>query len=755
MAAPSPNAHIEDRHGPRSRLRSLAATCLALTLGLGMDVFGQTAPHNDSDTQNQAPGQALEMIVVTAGKRKENQRELAGTVSVVEGEDLERRGVQDQEDLFKLTPGVQFNKGDPERALPTIRGIGTVPSANAIGLQQATTGVYIEDVPFTDPFGFVSTADLAPFDLQRVEVLRGPQGALYGSASLGGAIRYLTNKPNLQAADFGVASSLSSIADNGVGHAVYVMGNFPIVADVAALRAVAFDRRDPGYIRNVGTGDDEANGLHQTGGRLIGTVKPTGSTTITGLFLTQKTQIEDGFAVSPDPNQLQINTPSRSPRTSQFTFGNLQIDIDLGHQTLTSNTGYFDKKADAAPDLTRRFGGIGAIIDPSLPVLPWVSGPTITRGKSVSQEFRVASSGETALRYVAGVFYQRTTYAIDAAWTAPGGAALWGKLGAALLPNDVLLREVDSATATEKAVFADLEYGFSNGISLSAGGREYRNTLSYDVNSVFLTDPLVGQQSLSESGFTPKFSVKYRFGDNLWYALASKGYRFGGVNVNPPTFSRYKSDSLWNYETGLRLAAARSLTFDLSVFVLDWKNAQVNAITPGAIPVNGIANVGAARVKGAEFATNWIANRHFSVSAALAYTDATTSVDFTNSSHILVPSGSRLPGTAKFQSTVQGQYRFSGPFETAGHLDVTHSYTGYRVFTIEGQGQAPGYGIVDLRLAFEKDHWEAGIFADNVGDKRGITGAQAVVAFGAPSYTDYFLVRPRTVGVSFRYQLSP
>ena len=741
------------RNASIKALKPQRAVVVAL-LCITHTALGQMGPAPQGSSTAGGPITDLQEVVVTASKRNEKERDLAGTVSVLQGADLERQGVQDQEQIFKQTPGVQFNKGDPDRALPTIRGIGTVPNANAIALQQATTGLYIEDVPFTDPFGFVGTADLAPFDLQRIEVLRGPQGALYGSASLGGAIRYITNKPNLESIDFSALSTLDSVGGNGPGYSLYAMANIPVVADVGAIRAVAFDRREPGYIRNIGTGANEANVLHQSGGRVIGTVKPTDVLTITGLVLTQKSEADDLFAVSPNPDQLQLNTPTPSSRSTQYTLGNLQVNLELGNQALTSNTGYFDKKADQHTDLTRRFGATGSIIDPSLPALPVVLGPQYTEGKSFSEELRVSSS-HGAFNYVAGIFYQRTTYHLAAEWTAPGGEALWGALGPVLLTDDVFLHEVDSAKATEKAVFADLGCGFDNGISVSAGGREYRNELNYDIDSAFLQGPLVGTQNFAESGFTPKFTVKYKFGANLWYALASKGYRFGGVNVNPPNFSRYKSDSLWNYETGLKLEPLTSLSLDVTVFMLDWKNAQVNAITPGNIPLNGIANVGSAKVKGSEFAAKWLASRNFSLTATIAYTDATTSTDFLAASGVDVPSGSRLTGTPRFQSNVQGEFRFAGPAETQGRFDITHSYVGYRVFTIEQTVSAPSYSLVDARLSFARDHWDGWLYVDNIADKRGIAGAQLTKAIGAPAYTDYYLVQPRTYGVGLRYQFGP
>ncbi|MFY8088316.1 MAG: TonB-dependent receptor plug domain-containing protein, partial [Rubrivivax sp.] len=151
-------------------------------------------------------------IVITANKRPEKQREVAGTVSVLQGSDLERRGARDQEDFLKLTPGVQLNRGDPNSSGITIRGLSSQASPESGGGQQNASGSYLEDVPLASPIGKGLVADILPFDLDRIEVLRGPQGALFGSGSLGGAVRYLLAKPELKAFGAAVQVGASSVS---------------------------------------------------------------------------------------------------------------------------------------------------------------------------------------------------------------------------------------------------------------------------------------------------------------------------------------------------------------------------------------------------------------------------------------------------------------------------------------------------------------------------------------------------------------
>jgi iron complex outermembrane recepter protein len=704
-----------------------------------------------------AGSHVLEAITVV-GKRPQRRRDVVGAVDIVEGSELEERAARDQEDLFKLTPGVQFNKGHPHLALPTIRGIGTVANSDVLGTQQATTGFYVEGVPFSDPFGFVGTPDIALFDLRRIELLRGPQGALYGSASLGGAVNYVFNEPDLKDLHSSVLMGVGGMSHGGLGHSMDLMLNAPVKEDVAGIRLVAFGRRDAGYITNLGTGQERANRLRQSGGRIVGLVQPASGVSVTATLLTQRTENDDSFAVSPDARHLTRNTPTASWRRNEFTLAKLQMEMDLGGgHSLTAITGVIDKRAFYRSDSTRSNEALGAYYGPllglgALPRLPVAisSSARPLRSQAASQELRITFGGDRALHYVAGALVQRTRFDWRNVSVAPGGQSLWGAAGA-LLPNDQIGAADVQARTTENALFADGEYRWSNGVSLGLGGRAYRTRMSYGGEATFLGQSAPLRAANAEHGFTPKLSLKYSFGEHRVYALASKGYRFGGVNLNPPQMSPYRSDSLWNYEAGVRLVPAPNMRLDLSAFVLDWKNAQVSTLLAGPVPFIGVANVGQARSRGVEAALNWQALRGLDLLAALAYTDARTTAAFTASSGALVPAHAQLPGTARWQSALQATYSFAGPAASVGRLVVTHSIVGPRVFDIESRSRAPGYSLLDLRLAFAKGGWEASAALGNVFDSRGVGGAAAIFRPRLVSYTDYYVVRPRQLMLQLRH----
>jgi iron complex outermembrane receptor protein len=717
-------------------LRALTATGLVASTA----ALAQTASDAPPPQRAEKDGGAVELdrVVITANKRAEKQREVAGTVSVLDGGDLERRGARDQESSLKLTPGVQFNKGDIASNTITIRGIGTSTTNEGSGAQQGPTGSYLEDVPLAEFGGKGTVLDPLVWDMDRIEVLRGPQGVLFGSGSLGGAVRYLFNKPDLRQFEASVKGEYAKASGGDGKFSMYGMLNAPLSRDTAALRVVAFDRRDPGYIDNLGTGTKDANDLHQTGGRLLFTLRPLRDLTATFVASTQKTEQGDTFSVSPDPTRLEHTAPNNSTRSSQSDFYSLTVDWNLGSHTLTSITGHWKNKNSALIDDTELFASVG------LP-LPQVYRPSSGSSQASSQELRIASNPGGALSYVAGVFYQ----------TQKGdGVAKQIDPSAAFGITD-LVDLASSAKGTETALFADTEYNFGNGWSAGLGGRHYRTTTeTSQTGTVFGAPANVSTPEGSDSGFTPKATVKYRFGgDNLWYALASKGYRYGGVNGTAP-FKAYKSDSLWNYETGVRLSPMPGLQVDVTAFMLDWKNAQFTYfVLNGPLPESGIDNVGKARSTGLELALRYKVNTMVDLAASFAYIDAKTRVDVqvpSGATAVTAPAGSRLPGTAKTQGALQANLRFAGPLGTSGSANATFTHVGERVMFLGGNKPADAFNTLDLGVSLARENWTVAAGLANATNEKGvlsITGAPA----GVGSFAQYFLQRPRTLTVSLRY----
>jgi outer membrane receptor protein involved in Fe transport len=725
------------RRPTEPRPTALCRALMAAGLAAALPALAQTAP---TVPATKADDDVSERIVITANKRVEKQREVAGTVSVLDGSDLERRGARDQEDTLKLTPGVQFNKGDTASNTITIRGIGTSTTNEGGGAQQNPTGSYLEDVPLSAASSKGTVLDPLTWDLDRVEVLRGPQGVLFGSGSLGGAVRYLFNKPVLNQFEASVKGEYAHASGGDGKFSLYGMLNAPLVTDTAALRVVAFDRRDPGYIDNLGTGTKDANDVHQTGGRALLTVRPLQALTATLVMSTQKTDQGDTFSVSPDPTRLEHTAPNNSARSSQTDFYSLTVDWNLGQQTLTSITGHWKNSSSALIDDTELFASVGL-------VLPQVIRPSTSTSSATSQELRLSSNGGGPFSYVAGVFYQKQS--------GDGAAKQIDPSGAFGLTDLVDL--TTSSGGTETAVFGDTEFKLGDAWSFGAGGRYYRTTTSFSQQGTTFGAPSPvpatgGTLDSKDSGFTPKLTAKYRFGDNLWYAVASKGYRYGGVNSDGST---YQSDSLWNYETGVRLQPMPGLQVDLSAFLLEWDKAQFTYfLLSNGLPTSQIGNVGKARSTGLEMALRYRIDAAFDVAASFAYIDAVTkapvSVPSGGAASVAVPSGSPLPGTAHLQAALQGNAKFAGPFESQGRFNATFTRVGDRVMFLGNNKPAAGFNTLDLGLNFARGNWTVATGLANATNEKGvlsITGAPA----GVGSFAQYFLQRPRTATVSLRY----
>ena len=714
------------------RPTAICSALMAAGLMAALPAMAQqaAAPKAEEDTSQK--------IVITANKRAEKQREVAGTVSVLDGSDLERRGARDQEDSLKLTPGVQFNKGDIASNTITIRGIGTATANEGSGAQQGPTGQYLEDVPLAAAQGKGTVWDVLTFDLDRVEVLRGPQGVLFGSGSLGGAVRYLFNKPNLNTFEASVMGSYAKAASGGNAFSLFGMLNAPLSTDVAALRVVAFDRKDPGYIDNLGSRTKDANKVHQNGGRVLLTVKPMKQLKATLVASTQKSEQDDTFSVSPNPAKLEHTAPNNSKRSSTSDFTSLTVDYDLGRATLTSITGYWKNKGNALIDDTELFASVGVVV-------PQVIRTTVGSDHATSQELRIASNAGGPLSYVAGAFYQSSKGSGRGTQVDPSAA-----FGIATLVD-----LTSESSGTEKAVFFDTEYAFGGGWSAGVGARHYKTTTHSSQDGTIFGAPSPNRPpDGSDSGTTPKVTVKYRFGENLWYTLASKGYRYGGVNGTAP-FAPFKSDSLWSYETGVRLNPAAGVQLDLSAFLLDWKDAQFTYFSvQNNLPTSNIGNVGKAKSTGLEAALRYRVSTSLDFNAALAYIDAKTTADTRIPSggptSVTAPSGSRLPGTAKLQTALQANYKFSGPFESQARVNATYTHVGDRVMFLGGNKPAAAYDTLDLGVNFARGNWTLAAGLANATNEKGVlsvTGAPA----GVGNFAQYFLQRPRTLTVSLRY----
>lgn len=695
-------------------------------------------------------------VVEVSGKRPQGLRDLAGTVTAVSGGQLEQLSATGFEDYLKLTPGVQLSKGEPDAAVLSIRGINTFTDPTN-GVTQGTVGVYVDDVPFTDPFGRLGLPDLAPFDMERVEVMRGPQGVLYGSSSLGGALRYVPAKPDFSGTSATAMATVGS-GDGALARQGWVSANWAAPDGATALRIGGFVRKDGGTIDNPIA--SSSNDLKQQALRVGWSAKLGDTFKATLLGMQQRTDVADAGYSTLHNARLKTNTPTASPRTSKNAMLNLVLEYGLGNYLVTSSTATLEKRYDARNDVTQRFGPVLAS------QAPYMQFAQSYRSRANSQELRIASREAGPVSVVAGAFYQQFRIALDGGVHAPGarqlaervyGAGVGGLFSTAA--PDRIYREVDQARATEAAVFAEAETTLGEKFSAGIGARFYRTSMRSAINATGLLagtpdDPR--NDSTSDSGYTPRLSLKYRHAANLMlYGSMADGYRFGGNNIiaaDPvfPTPASFRSDKLRTWEAGLRYGSPSATQFDLAVFRSDWRDVQVVLVRPtDRFPY--VTNIGRARVDGVEALLAWRPLAGLMVRPSYTYTKAHTLGDLDTGRAApferWIRNGTPLPATPRQQAATELSYRFDGPAGARATAGVVHSYVGRSYNDLERSVQIGGYKQVDLSLRLAWPLAELTLFVHNAGDTMGV-----VSAVGGPlsGYTNYYLTKPRSAGVSLR-----
>lgn len=653
------------------RLRAGNIACSASKLAIaavGMVALAASALAQEAGPKGDAsaPGD----IVVTATRSAASITKIPVSVTALTSEALDKQGVRSMDDIARLVPGVSFTRGLGPVSSISIRGVSSNSGA-------ATTGVYIDDTPIQTrrigQGGTVYNAYPAIFDLDRVEVLRGPQGTLFGAGSQGGTIRFITPQPNLRGTDIYARSELSFTQGGDPSYEAGVAVGTPLVTDVLGLRVSAYRRHDGGYIDRVNplTGamaDRNADWQDTTALRAALTFVPAENVKITPSIYYQKVFINTKSAIwgslsDPSNDVYRSGAQVEEPTRDRLILPALDISVGLGAVTLFSNTSYLDRKTDVLQNFSNFIPAvIGQVMRPGqfVPGYQDYTSQGFDRNtqKSFTQEVRL-QYGDSAskLKVVAGGFYQRSTQnAIEAipetqtnydrlsqAIFGTTGTAKFGALATSTnyafsggttfnFLNDV------HAVDTQLAGFADVTYRLTNRLTASAGLR-YAD-IKFDFHS-FSAGPYAGNSvysgNQSEKAWTPKFNLAFQADPgNLYYANVAKGFRGGGANAPisslcnaqladlgysgaPPTFN---SDTVWSYEVGAKNSFfGRKVRVSSSAYLIEWSNIQQSIYLPSC-GNSFVGNVGKARSKGFDIAFDVHPAKGLTLNAAVAYTDA-------------------------------------------------------------------------------------------------------------------------------------
>ncbi|NGY04154.1 TonB-dependent receptor [Solimonas terrae] len=672
-----------------------------------------------------ASAQQIPEIVVTATKRAESVRDIPASITAISGESLEEHGQLNLIDFIAQTPGVTATQGNSGYTRFTMRGIST--DTGPTSPSPSPVGVFIGDTAFTDPYIANIVPDLSAFDLAGVQVLRGPQGTLFGGAALSGAVRY-----ELQEPVFGEwqARAFTQFTSPSGGSAAFTSGaaaNVPLNEDNLALRVGYVRRNYPGVYDDLQTGEKDVDHGGGNQYRAIVLWRPEDwSIKVTHLFQDFHAPNAIYTADSADgPRENSVNV-LKVPATNKFGMDSFEAGYDFESMKVVSLSSYLFKDSIFNIDATPAIIGAPPIGYP--PALGFLS-PVTENSRAFSQEIRLQSTGSDPFQWLVGGYYYRyhlyfnilIDTPLNQALTGPDSAlvTLAARLGiplAQLTENLELLNGTSDVTSTERALFFDLSYKLWDRLDLSAGARLYETKVAggFVATGILLRAENNGMNSdtrdqIAERGVNPKLTATYAFTrDVSVYLQIAKGFRFGGIqyvpstptNGVPPTF---KSDSLWNYEIGLRTSwLDRTLNADLTAFFINYKNPIITQATPG-IPINYNDNVSSAISRGLEANLLWNTPlRGLSIALTAALTDAHITSPFQAANGEEIESGQEMPGTAPQQYHATIEYlRPIGKFVIGGSTGYTYVGQGYS--DLQHSVEINGYGTLDAGLTLGTD----------------------------------------------------
>jgi len=744
---------------PRSSLATpwLSLTLLSVALS---SAYAQTSPAVEQDAGTVAAKKTddgrtvLDTVTVSATRRKELIRDVPLAITKISTEEQLDLGAKDLTDVLQSVPGVTYNpsRGAAGTGDIVIRGVTTGIAANPL------IGVYLDDVPVGGTVGITGGAnayDQRLLDLSSVEVLKGPQGTLYGASAMGGLLKYNTSIPESAFSSGLLGGEASKTGNGGGNYTAYGTVNVPLSQGVSALRAAVFYSKDGGFIdaTGAGGGEDVNNGT-VSGGRLSFGLRPYKGLDIRLAVQAQDAKYEglgvasyssDGKPIYGDLNRGELRYPEPFKITNNLA--SLNIEADLGWARALSITGYQTERSDRILDLNEVYSRVFP------PFVTRVDTASDTKLDKTTQEFRLVSASGGAIEWLGGFFYnnEKSDSNANVVGTSVPGSPPPFTNGFKLADNN--------GTAThwkEAALYGTVVWNISRDFALTGGARLAHNTLDYSNHDfgVFSSNQ-VTEASSSESPATYLLAGRYKLTSmSSLYARAASGYRAGGPNtpttnlqtgqtVSPPP---YKSDSLWSYEVGYKADFADGLgSFDIAAFQTDWKDIQVTVFNAGVVYQT---NAGKARIRGLEFGGVLRPISGLTLRASASLMDSKLLED---SAGLSGKAGERLPISPKSGASLNGRYEFSlGAAPSFVALNL--GYVGDRTASFETNTSVPNYKLpaytaLDLNGGARVAGFDVGIYIRNLTDERGQVSAYTSIAgVGGPNLVSF--IRPRTVGLT-------
>jgi outer membrane receptor protein involved in Fe transport len=771
-----------------------------LALTIGVPAAAQTAPADEDSN----------IIIVTATKRDANLQDIPFSINAQTAEDIQKSGAVTLEDLSRNVAGLSVQNLGPGQSQVSVRGVSAGQVVRDQPGVKEQVGVYLDESVISLS---LFTPDIDLYDLNRVETLRGPQGTLFGSGSVGGTIRYITNQPKLGTMEGSVEANLNLVDGDDIGGHLKGAINVPM-GDKAAIRAVGYYTRYGGFINAIGpAGKEDVNSGERYGGRIALTFEPTDNISITPRVVYQKVKA-DGFNRQDVYNLYANQFTTTRPRVTfdereqylllresfedETLIADLKLDVALDGVKVTAVTSYTNRDILVSRDASALTGSVSVDLGfPAAGVLLPSNLVDTTDLKSFTQEIRLASDYDSPFQWVFGGFYSSTDRFYRQRLPTPGYDAFTdATLGAgtsAAVANGFPANSPYNADLPydikQLAIFGEGTYSITDAFDVTLGGRYYDflETRRFITGGLFANGDRRRDKTRS-NGISPRLLLSYDVADNVSInAQASKGFRLGGVNdpLNLPLcspgdaalfggFQDYDDETLWNYELGVK-SQGRGFTFNAAGFYNDIKNLQVT-LDAGTCSSRIVFNVPKAHSMGIEFELGLspVDGLDLNLSGSLIEAEFDTTLPGALTAATGIREGNRLPSVPKFQLSASGSYEFPVSDSASAYLSASFQHVGTRYTQPSDQennprtfvhglpfGGAPANAAttIDLQLPdYQLVNLSAGVDFENglslIAYVNNVFDENALLSFdrerGGRARLGYTVGQPRTFGITAR-----
>lgn len=783
----------------RFKQRALAGALGSMASILSVSTAAAAREANDTTASEDLaePVQASDEIVVTATRRSQSVREVPFNIQAISTDVLEKMGATDIADFAHTVPGLSISDGGARTGVTLVlRGLRT---GNETGLAPTTT-VYVDEVPMDMPYR-AAPLDLKLIDIERVEVLRGPQGTLFGGGAIGGTIRYISKKPAFDAIEGRAGGELSATRHGGINYNATAMVNLP-VAEWAAVRINIGQFDNDGFIDNVRLGTDNVNMDRTTSARIAIRIKPSNDLSIDFSYYRQNARYGEANQLleSQPYNTLAFNIPGGARYKAQLS--NFTLGYHFPWADLTASSSYVDERMTSYTDSTFTIRDVifGSFLDGA--DLPEINVATDRDAKAYNftQEIRLVSNSGGPFNWILGGYYKKGRVRENQQELVqvpfPDQAAFEQNIIGAELNDDKEYTYQEIDRTSQIAAFGELSYQFTDAWRASVGGRVFRVS---GTGKFYSIDQWFGPDARDANGFartTPlpeefadgryrakgsvwRFNTSYKFGsDGLVYATVAQGFRPGGFNLTTPNTGipaegrQFESDDLISYELGAKFSLLKDRIYMSSaIYRIDWSDIQTTVRTPLGFAYLGNAGKATSQGLEAEISARDLLTKGLQVNVGYSFTDA----KLTESIARIGFKGEHMPLVPRHSLSLMADYGTDVVDDVKAGLNILATYTRrtYADFgpfvpiSVPGSPQPipstipnpqflpiKSYWLTNVSLRLEGKAWSVRIFADNIFNVRYTTSRRyqdANSRFAGPDVS-YNGNRPRTIGVEISKQ---